>query len=132
MATFSIESADVAPVEVLEQFTRPAGEQLYAGYWGYESSDGKVYIANAYGYGERHGMILGSVVLNQAVTILENGVVAVGDAFASLDVGTPIKLGWADGVFEDTAGTGPEIGTVTATWGTGETTNLLKIDKTEA
>jgi predicted RecA/RadA family phage recombinase len=128
MADLTITAADVAPVEILSQFTRPAAEQVYAGNWVYEGTGASVGLASDSAYGDRFGLALRSVITNEAVTVIEAGIVDVGDALAALDIGA--KVYQSSAVAGKLATTGSVvIGSVTGGLASTTPDKLLRIER---
>lgn len=109
MALLTIDAADVAPVEVWEQFTRPVGEALDAGEYGrMDTSTGSQILGNATTSGEvgiSAGIALNTVGINRTTTFVRHGILNVGDALSGMAYGAPVYLSDTDGTLADAAGT---------------------------
>jgi len=127
MSDLTIDTDKVAPVEILAQFTRPAVAWTYAGVWVYESAAGTLVAATNTVYGERHGMALRASVPNGAITVIEEGIVDVGDALANLAIGAEVYLSTNAGLLA-TTGT-VQVGDVTAGLASTTADKLLHIKK---
>jgi hypothetical protein len=72
-----------------------------------------------------------STRIGQAITVVREGLLDVGDALDALAFGAPVYLSDADGTLADAAGTVPTVvGRVVPGWGNGATADkLLKVKK---
>lgn len=125
MADLVITSARI--VTFIDKFDAPSNEVF-----GFEAvryhTDGTVTPANGTTTTEANfqGLaVIESDRVGQAITVVRDGVVDVGEALAGLAPGDPIYLSDTDGVFATTAGTVSVVaGRVEAGWG-GLTSDLL-------
>lgn len=133
MADISITAADVAPVEVFEDFTGPAAESITAGQIVRQDAvTGKITRANATTAeeaGQKRGMALRSADPNITVTALKRGKVDVGEALAALAFDTPLYLSDTDGKLADGPGTLTILaGAVIPAWASTTADRLLWLD----
>lgn len=133
MADLSITAADVAPVQIIEQFTAPAGEAIDAGEMAFpDGTTGKLGLSDAstqplLGYGM--GLALKSVAADEALTIVKKGVVYLGAALAGLSYDDPVYSSDTAGKLADAAGTVAKIvGYVVPFWDGTTPGKALRID----
>lgn len=112
---------EVTKVFTVQQFTGPAAEAITKGQrCRFDASTGKITKGNATNAteGKRGGIALESAGAGEAVTILNQGLVNVGEALAALNWGAEVYVSDTDGAFADAAGTVSIIaGQVVAGWG---------------
>lgn len=110
MAAITVVAAEVAPVEIFEQFTLPVTEAVTAGqYVRVDVSDGALELGNATTateVGYRKGIALHAAGVGDTLTVLKRGVIALGStALSSYAYEDPIYLSDTDGTLQTTAGT---------------------------
>lgn len=108
MADLTIVPAQVAPVQVFEQVTLPAGEAIDAGeVVRLDVSTGYATLANASSAAEGRmiGIAINSAVAGQAVTIVKRGLVSLGDALDSQTLDELLAISNTDGKIDDGVGT---------------------------
>jgi predicted RecA/RadA family phage recombinase len=110
MATITVVAAEVAPVEIFEQFTLPVTEAVTAGqYVRIDVSDGAIELGNASSateVGYRKGIALHAAAVGESLTVLKRGIIALGStALSALAYEDPIYLSDTDGTLQTTAGT---------------------------
>lgn len=109
MALLTIVAADVAPIDVIDQFTAPTGEALNAGYYArVNTSTGVMALGNASSAGEVgniRGIALNTVAANETTTFIVQGYLSLGDAMDGMSYGDPVYLSDTDGRLADAAGT---------------------------
>ena len=132
MANLGITASDVAPVEVIEQFTGPAAESINAGqYVRYNVTTGKIELGNATTAAEARsgGIAITSAGAGETVTAVRKGIVDVGDALTALAYDADVYLSDTDGTLADAAGTVSKIvGTVVPVWGYTTADKALRVD----
>ena len=133
MANLTIAAGDVAPVRVIKQFTGPAAEAINAGqYVRYNTTSGKIELGNATDAAEsRSGgiAIRSAATAGLTVTVVQKGLIDVGDALAALTYDDDVYLSDTDGTLADTAGTVSKIvGTVVPAWGATTADKILRVD----
>jgi len=133
MADLTITAADVAVVEVIEQFTGPAAEAINAGqYVRYNTTNGKIELGNATTAAEARSGGIAVVTANAAnvtITVLRKGILDVGEALAALTFDDDVYLSDTDGTLADAAGTVSKIvATVVPAWGYTTADRLLRVD----
>jgi len=132
MAQISITKTDVAPIEIIQQFTLPVGEtNIYAGQWVYENTDGELSLGAYDGYLDaRRGIAIKDGALNEAVTVLEDGLVSVGTALDALDPTAAVYLSGVAGSLQTTVGTTTvKVGHVEAKWGATTIDKVLRVKR---
>jgi len=95
-------------VEVIQQFTGPAVEAIAIGQrCRFDASTGKIALGNGSTAAEarRGGIATHAAAIGEAVTIINQGTVDVGEALASLSFGALVYVSDTDGGFADAAGT---------------------------
>ncbi len=95
-------------VEVIQQFTGPAVEAIAIGQrCRFDASTGKIALGNGSTAAEarRGGIATHAAAIGEAVTIINQGTVDVGEALASLNFGALVYVSDTDGGFADAAGT---------------------------
>lgn len=119
MANLTI--SEITKVVTVLQFTGPAVEAITKGQrCRFDATTGKVALGNGTNAaeGKRGGIALGSAAIGEAVTILNQGLVDVGDALDGLNYGAEVYVSDTDGAFADGAGTVSIIaGQVVPGWG---------------
>lgn len=132
MADLTITATAVKPVQVVEQFTGPAAEDISAGqYVRFNTTYGKVELGNGSTADEARegGIALNTVKAGQAVTAVRQGLLDVGNALSSIDFDANIYLSDTDGALADAAGTVSRIvGQVVPAWGATSADKLLRVD----
>ena len=133
MADLSITAADVAPLEIVEQFTAPAaaactaGEYLKPDATSGKLEEGQANIAGNVGNGP--GIALRSAGADEAVTIMRKGILSLGDALAGLSYDDPVYLSDTLGTLADSAGTVSTIvGYVVPVWDGTTPGKALKVE----
>jgi hypothetical protein len=133
MTNLTITATDVSPVEILEQFTGPAAESIAAGQWVRQDANGKIALSNASSSGEigqRDGMALTGGGKNTAITVVEDGIVDIGNALSAVAIDAKIYLSNTDGTLADSTGTVSKVvGDVTGAWAYTTVDKLLHIKK---
>jgi hypothetical protein len=135
MSNLTITDTDVSPVEILEAFTGPAAEQISAGcYVRLDTTSGKVARGNGSSSAEigpgRNGVALKTVNANESVTVMEDGILDVGDALNALSFDDKVYASDTDGVLADSAGSVEHVvGTVTPGWAATTADKLLHVQK---
>lgn len=134
MANLTIAAADVAPVQVFEQVTLPAGEAIDAGeIVRLDTTSGYATLANASSAAEGRliGVAMNSAVVGQAVTIMKKGLLDVGDALDSETIDELLRASNTDGKIDDGAGTPTgtyNVGRVWPAFGATSADKLLFVD----
>ena len=110
MATITVVTADVAPVEIFEKFTLPVAEAVTAGqYVRVKVATGEIELGNASSateVGYRKGIALHAAAVGDALTVLKRGIISLGEtALSSYAYEDPIYLSDTDGTLQTTAGT---------------------------
>lgn len=133
MADLTIVSSKIAPVQVIEQMTGPAGAALAPGdVVRLDTTTGK--FVKAQGTAAPNAAAVGVVLTtakaaNQTVTVLRQGLLNVGDALTAAAFQASIYIGDTAGVLSDTAGTSTKVvGTVVPAWGAAAVDKLLRVD----
>jgi hypothetical protein len=132
MTQLSITKTDVAPIEILSQFTLPSGEtNIYAGQWVYENTDGELSLGAYDGYVDsRVGVAIVDGALNEAVTVVEDGLVSVGTALDTLDPTAKVYVSGVAGSLQTSAGTTSVVaGHVEAKWGATTIDKVLRVKR---
>lgn len=121
MADLVITKAEA--VRVVQQLTGPAAEAIAAGQrCRFDPTTGKVALGNATTAAEikRGGIATHAAVVGQAVTIINQGIVDVGEALAALDFGADVYVSDTDGAFGTAASDSTVdliVGQVVPGWG---------------
>ncbi len=129
MADLVITQAD--QVQVVQQFTGPAVEAITEGQrCRFDASTGKIALGNGTTAAEiaPGGIAVHAAAVGEAVTIINQGIVDVGDALSALNYGAPIYVSDTDGTFgaADTDSTVDTIvGRVVPGWNTTSGEKLL-------
>lgn len=101
MADLTIDPTKVALVKIVQQFTVPAGEDIDAGEAvRLNATTSKAELANATSSAETAavvGIASRTVKENEALTVLQKGVMEIGGAGDALDFGEPVYLSDTDG-----------------------------------
>lgn len=108
MALITVVDADVAPVDVIEQFTAPADVAVARGEYVRITTTGNWILSDASAAGDiggTRGIALNAAAIGEAVTAVLKGVVSLGVAFADQDIDDPIYLSDTAGTLADAAGT---------------------------
>ena len=120
---------EVTKVSTVQQFTGPTAEAIAKGQrCRFDTSTGKIALGNASSAGEavRGGIALQTAAAGEVVTILNQGLVDVGDALAALNFGATVYVSNTDGTFADAAGTvSVAAGLVVPGWGNATADRLL-------
>ena len=131
----TVTAADVAPVEVFEQWTGPAVEVITAGQMvRLDTATGKAALSNGTTAAEarcRGIAINGASVAGITITAVKRGVIDVGDALGDLAFDQAVYLDNTDGAMGTAAGTvSLVVGRVVPIWGaaTGTADKALHID----
>lgn len=119
MALITVVAADVAPVDVREQLTRPCDVAVTAGQYVRETTTGNWILSDASQAGDiggNRGVALNSAAIGETVTAVTKGTVSLGtSAFSDDAYDAPIYLSDTAGTLADAAGTVSTIvGYVTA------------------
>jgi hypothetical protein len=127
MADLTISST--RQVQVVQQFTGPAAEAIAVGNrCRFDATTGQITKGNATNAAEaaRGGVAVHAAAAGEAVTIINQGLVDVGEALAALNFGALIYVSDTDGAFADAAGTVTVIaGMVVPVWGSPTADRLL-------
>ena len=119
MADLVITKAD--QVQVVQQHTGPAVEAITEGQrCRFDATTGKIALGNATNAGEaaRGGIATHAAAIGEALTIINQGSVDVGEALAALNFGALVYVSDTDGTFADAAGTvSVAAGMVIPRWG---------------
>lgn len=119
----------VTKVFTVQQFTGPAAEAITKGQrCRFDTTTGKITPGNASSAAEatRGGIALHSATAGETLTVLNQGLVDVGDALVALAWGALVYLSNTDGAFADAAGTVSVIaGQVVPSWGNTTADKLL-------
>lgn len=129
----TITAANVAPVEVFEQWTGPAVEVITAGQMvRLDTATGKAALSNGTTAAEarvRGIAINGASVAGITVTVVKRGVVDLGDALGDLDFDAAVYLDNTDGALGTAAGSvSTVVGRVVPAWGYTTADKLLHVD----
>lgn len=129
----TVTAADVAPVEVFEQWTGPAAEAITAGQMvRLDTSTGKATLSNATTAAEARtrGMaITGANAAGVTLTVVKRGVLDIGEAMAALDYDAAIYLDNTDGAMGTAAGSvSLVVGRVVPAWGYTTADKLFHLD----
>jgi hypothetical protein len=125
---------DVRIVEWLDKFDAPAAEVFAVGEAVRFHTDGAVTPANGTSAGEAAFQGIATLAadrVGQAVTVVRDGLLDVGEALAALAYGAPVYLSDTDGVLEgtDAATVDVIIGRVEPGWGGLTSDKLLRVRK---
>lgn len=129
MADLVITQAD--QVQVVQQFTGPAVEAITEGQrCRFDASTGKVALGNGTTAAEiaPGGIAVHAAAVGEAVTIINQGIVDVGDALSALNCGDPIYVSDTDGTFGSAVGDSTVdtiVGRVVPGWNTTSGEKLL-------
>jgi hypothetical protein len=108
MATLNVVAASVAPVQVHEQLTGPAGEVITKGQFvRLNTTTGLFELGNGTtaAEGRRGGIAIESApVAGLAITVVTKGILDMGNALGSLTYDDDVFLSNTDGVLGDAAG----------------------------
>jgi len=119
------------PVQVYRQFTGPLAEAVSEGeYCRLNTGSGMIEKGNATNAAESRdgGIAINSGVARQAITVVADGIVDVGDALNALAYDADVFLSDTDGKFADAAGTVSKIaGTVVPGWANTTADKLLRV-----
>ncbi len=121
MANLTITKAEA--VQVVQQFTGPAVEAIAAGQrCRLDPTTGKIALGNGTTAAEvkRGGIATHAAAVGEAVTIINQGIVDVGEALAALDFGADVYVSDTDGTFSTAAGDSTVdviVGMVVPGWG---------------
>lgn len=122
----------VAPVNIRERITAPAGEAITIGnYVRLNTSTGKLELGNASSAGEakQGGIALATVVVGQTVTAVVDGDLDVGNALSALAFNAEVYLSDTDGTLADGAGTVSKIiGRVRPVWSGTSADKILRVE----
>lgn len=113
MANLSVTAADVAPLQIIEQFTAPAAEAVDAGeYVKPDATTGKLELGlatTAPNLGNGPGIAVNSAAIDGPVTMMRKGILSLGAALDGLSYDDPVYIGDTAGTLSDTAGTVSKI-----------------------
>ncbi|MCL4806130.1 MAG: hypothetical protein KJ046_17690 [Anaerolineae bacterium] len=129
MANLTITKAEA--VQVIQQFTGPAAEAIAVGQrCRFDTTTGKIVLGNATTAAEikRGGIAVHAAAVGEAVTIINQGLVDVGEALAALDFGADIYVSDTDGTFSTAVGDSTVdviVGQVVPGWGNTVADKLL-------
>lgn len=130
MANLSV--TDIRPVEVKKQFTAPAGVAISKGQMvRFDTSSGKIVLANAASAANARvrGIALQTAIAGQTTTVVQKGIVDVGNALAALSYDQDVYLSNTDGTLADAAGTTSKVAGIVVPGYSSETPDkLLWID----
>ena len=121
MANLTITNA--RPVETVMQFTGPAVEAIAAGQrCRFDASTGKIALGNGTTAAEvkRGGIATRAAAAGETLTIINQGIVDVGDALDALSFGDDIYVSDTDGTFSTAVGDSTVdviVGMVVPGWG---------------
>lgn len=108
MALITVVAADVAPVDVIEQFTAPADVAVARGEYVRLTTTGNWILSDASQAGDiggTRGVALNAASIGEAITAVTKGTVSLGAAFADQAIDAPIYLSDTPGTLADAAGT---------------------------
>lgn len=130
----NLEILSVRAVKINKQFTGPAGEAVTVGapWVRLNTTSGKYELGNATtaAEGKRGGIALHAAAIGETVTVLEDGILDVGEALAALAFDAPVFLSNTDGTLSDTAGTvSVQVGKVVPGWASTTADKLLQVEK---
>lgn len=134
MAQLTIDPTKVALVKIVQQFTVPAGEEIDAGEAvRLNATTGKAELANATTAAEAAavvGIASRTVKENEALTIIQKGVMELGGAASGLGIGTLVYLTDVEGKLgDDTEGTETKvIGRIVPGLGSTTPAKLLEVN----
>lgn len=133
MATLTVSYC--RPVQVIDQMTGPAVEAITVGQWvRIDPSTGKIALGNATTEAEaaQGGIALHAAAAGEAVTVLRQGLVDIGDAMSSMNYGALVYLSDTDGTLADATGTTTKVvGEVASAWGSTTADKLLRVQQAE-
>ena len=119
MADLTITKCD--QVQVIQQFTGPAVEAIVEGQrCRFDATTGQIALGNGTNATEAKagGIAVHAAAIGETVTIINQGLVDVGEALAALNFGALVYVSDTDGTFADTAGTvSVAAGMVIPVWG---------------
>jgi len=122
----------VNPVEIIEQFTGPAAEDLVAGrYVRYNTTSGKIEYGKATTSAESRsgGIAMTSAAEGITLTALRKGIIDLGDILGDLGYDADVFLSDTDGRLADAAGSVSKVvGTVVPIWGHTTADKGLRVD----
>lgn len=133
MAALTITTCRI--VDWVDKYDAPADEVInyVAGAVRFNGTTGQVTPANATVAGEAgfQGIAINAAKrVNQAVTVVRDGLLDVGNALDALNVGANVFLSNTDGRLDDAAGTvSVVVGTVVPGWGGQTSDKLLRVRK---
>lgn len=123
------------PVQVIDQMTGPAVEAITAGQWvRLDASTGKIALGNATSAaeGNQGGIALHAAAIGEAVTVVRQGLVDLGDALGDLSYGALVYLSDTDGTLADATSTKTKVvGQVASAWGNTTADKLLRVQQAE-
>lgn len=126
----AVTANEVAAIEVIEQFTGPAGEAIDAGeVVGIDDATGQIVLADADAVILPKGIAIKSAnVAGLAITAVRRGMMDVGDVLENLDYGDSVFLSDTPGLMADAAVGGlAAIGEVAPVWGHTTADKVLRI-----
>lgn len=125
--------SDVRIVEWVDKFDAPSNEVFAVGEAMRFHTDGSVTPANGTSSTEANFQGIATIAsdrVGQAITVVRDGLVDVGDALANLAYGAPIYVSDTDGTFADSAGTTSVIaGRVEPGWAGVTSDKLFRVRK---
>jgi len=128
----AVTAAEVAPVEIIEQFTGPAAEDITGGqYVRYNTTYGTIELGNASSTGESRdgGIALTSAATGITLTALRKGIVDLGDIFSGMAYDADVYLCSGDGLLASASqGVGKVVGEVVPVWGHTTADKCLRVD----
>lgn len=132
MTDLVITPADVRPVRVIDQLTGPCDEAVVEGQAvRLATATGRFTKANGSSAAEarvRGIAVSEATQAGDAITVITEGIVDVGDALDALTYDDDVFLSDTDGTLADAAGTvGVYVGTVVPGWGTSTPDKLLHV-----
>lgn len=129
MANLTI--TEVSPVEVIQKFTGPAVEAIAVGQrCRFDATTGKIALGNATSAAEikRGGIALHAAAIGETVTVVNQGIVDVGEALVGLSFGDDVYVSDTDGTFSLLVGDSTVdliVGMVIPGWGSTAADRLL-------
>lgn len=129
----TITAADVAAVEVFEQWTGPAAEVITAGQMvRLDTTTGKATLSNGTTAAEarcRGIALTGATAAGISMTVVKRGVIDLGDALGDLNYDQAVYLDNTDGALGTAAGTvSLVVGRVVPVWGYPTADKALHVD----
>jgi len=128
----AVTATDVAPVQILEQFSGPAAESITAGQVvRRDTSNGKVTPSNATTSAEARsaGIALQSAAAGESLEVIRKGLVDLGNILGDLDYDADVYLSDTDGRLADAAGSVEKIvGTVEPVFAHTTADKVLRVD----